>query len=213
MPDLLTKARCYKRRILCSLTTHIEHRILSRWFLESPIGGRVLDIGGGSLPYADCLLPHAQLINLDINRNVSVNVVADAQLLPFASGTLDVVVCTNVLEHLQQPQDCLAEISRVLRVGGELILVVPFLFRVHPNPEDHWRFTWQCVERLLGKRYDIVDQAVSGGRFAVVWEILGQIRMLEIIRIINPLLAKLPLSNRNYALSYCYRVRRRLCEL
>ncbi len=209
MPDALAILRSLKRRALRSLTAHIERRVLDRWFKTAPLGGRVLDIGGGASPYASYLLPHTQLFNLDIECNAATNLVADAHRLPFSSGSLDAVICTNVLEHLREPTICLAEITTALRAGGELIVIVPFLFKVHPNPEDHWRFTWQCLERLFAEDYEIIDCAVSGGRFAAIWEILGQVRIFEFIRIINPWLARLPLSHRDYALSYCYRLRKR----
>lgn len=209
MSDVLTMLRSLKRRSLRSLTARIERRVLDRWLRTTPLGGVVLDIGGGGSPYSSYMLPGTRLVNLDIERNAATSVIADAHQLPFATTSLDAVICTNVLEHLREPQTCLEEIARALRRGGELIVIVPFLFRVHPNPEDHWRFTWQCLERLFSKHYEVADHAVSGGRFAVIWEILGQVRFLEIIRVFNPLLARLPISNRDYALSYCYRLRRR----
>ena len=206
MFDLL---RMVKRRFLRSLTAHIEQRLLGQWFKKAALEGNILDIGGGASPYSRFLKSDTRLINLDIERHKATTVIADAHLLPFILGSLDAVICTNVLEHLREPKSCIDEITAALRIGGEFIVIVPFMFKVHPNPEDHWRFTWQCLENLFGADYDIVDYAVSGGRFAVIWEILGQLRGLELIRLINPLLALLPLSNRDYALSYCYRLRKR----
>jgi len=209
MPNAFASLRSIKRRAFRSLTAHIERRVLMRWFRTAPPAGTILDIGGGASPYSRYLSPNTHIINLDIERNEATTIIADAHLLPFKSGNLDAVICTNVLEHLRNPQDCIAQIARVLRSGGDFIVVVPFLYPVHPNPEDHWRFTWQCLERLFADQFEIIDRAVCGGRFAVIWEFLGQIRLLEIIRIINPLLALLPLSNRDYALGYCYPLRRK----
>lgn len=206
---MINLLRAFKRSFLRSLTAHIERQLLQRWFEKAALGGNVLDIGGGSSPYAKYMQRNAQLINLDIEHNTAIGVIADAHILPFAPGSLDAVICTNVLEHLREPQACIREITAALRGGGEFIVIVPFMFKVHPNPEDHWRFTWQCLERLFADDYDVIENSVSGGRFAVIWEIIGQIRGLELIRIINPLLARLPLSNRDSALSYCYRLRKK----
>ena len=206
MPNLL---RAFKRRFLRSLTAHIERQLLQRWFEKAALGGNVLDIGGGSSPYARYLHRDTQLINLDIECNTTTTVIADAHALPFATGSLDAVICTNVLEHLRQPLVCIREITRALRSGGEFIVIVPFMFKVHPNPEDHWRFTWQGLEHLFANDYEVIESFVSGGRFAVIWEILCQMRVLELLRILNPLLARLPLSNRDYALSYGYRLRKK----
>ena len=50
--------------------------------------------------------------------------------LPFAEGAFDVVVCTDVLEHLFAPQDLLAEINRILKADGTAILGVPNHFDI-----------------------------------------------------------------------------------
>ncbi len=51
--------------------------------------------------------------------------VDDASLLPFGDGSFDVVVCSEVLEHLLEPQLATAEAFRVLRQGGRFIVTVP----------------------------------------------------------------------------------------
>ena len=50
---------------------------------------------------------------------------APAELLPFQSGFFDVVIATEIIEHLDQPQKLLAEANRVLKSGGRLILTTP----------------------------------------------------------------------------------------
>jgi methionine biosynthesis protein MetW len=57
--------------------------------------------------------------------------VADAAELPFADESFDVAVCVEVLEHLFAPQRAMAEIHRVLRPHGRLIVTVPNV--------AHWR--------------------------------------------------------------------------
>jgi ubiquinone/menaquinone biosynthesis C-methylase UbiE len=52
-------------------------------------------------------------------------VVGDAENLPLASDTFDVVVCTDVLEHLLEPQKAVSDIFRVLKTGGVLVGTVP----------------------------------------------------------------------------------------
>lgn len=205
---MLNLLRNVKRRYFRSLTATIERRLLHTWFAQAALNGNVLDIGGGSSPYAHYLHRNARLINLDIEPTAATSVIADAHNLPFAPGSLDAVVCTNVLEHLRDPRTSILQITDALRTGGEFIVIVPFMFKVHPNPEDHWRFTWQCLEYLFADHYEVVDKFVSGGRFAVIWEIICQTRVLELLRVLNPILARLPLSNPDYALSYCYRLRK-----
>lgn len=65
-------------------------------------------------------------------------------------GRFDYVVCTEVLEHVLQPFDAVAEIRRMLRPGGRLYLSTPFDLRIHGPLPDCWRFTEHGLRALLG---------------------------------------------------------------
>jgi ubiquinone/menaquinone biosynthesis C-methylase UbiE len=124
-------------------------------------GCSVLDVGCG---HADWLAPElapARLtagVDRDIlvlrrNQTVSLRVVAAAEHLPFGDGMFDVVVAAWVFEHLDQPARALAELRRVLRVGGRLVFLTPnawnyntWLIRLVPN-RLHGFFT----RRLYGR--------------------------------------------------------------
>ena len=56
-------------------------------------------------------------------------------------ASFDVVLCTQVLEHVAEPARVLAELRRVLATGGELWLTVPFVGELHEEPHDHYRYT------------------------------------------------------------------------
>ncbi len=49
--------------------------------------------------------------------------VGDAYDLPFGDGTIDKVVCVNVLQTMKEPKRAIAESHRVLREGGEMVSV------------------------------------------------------------------------------------------
>lgn len=82
-------------------------------------------------------------------RTSGVSVECDAHRLPFKSGVFDVVLFTEVLEHLSYPERALAEIARIMRPGGSLILTVPFLWGTHEAPHDYFRFTEFGLARAL----------------------------------------------------------------
>jgi SAM-dependent methyltransferase len=67
---------------------------------------------------------------------------------PFRSQSFEVVLMLNVLEHLASGGSCIADIARVLKPGGELIIAVPFLFRIHGAPDDYSRFTSSALRRM-----------------------------------------------------------------
>src|SRR6478672_9102903 len=103
--------------------------------------GVMLDVGGMGKPYAcffqDKVTHH---FAIDISPEDSVDIVGDARLIPLADGTVDAVLCTQVIEHIPEPVPVIREIHRVLRPGGTLILSVPAIFPQHGAPGDYWRY-------------------------------------------------------------------------
>jgi len=114
---------------------------------------RVLDVGAGDAPYAE-LFAHTDYVTLDWEssphagaRTAAISASADAIPLPDAS--FDAVVLTQVLEHVRRPDVVVAEIARILRPGGRLFATVPFVWELHEEPHDYWRFTRYALEALL----------------------------------------------------------------
>jgi len=82
-------------------------------------------------------------------RRKGINAVANATNLPFINEGVDLVLCENVLEHLPEPALALNQFWRVLRKGGRLLLVTPFLFPLHDVPYDFFRYTEYALQHLL----------------------------------------------------------------
>lgn len=78
----------------------------------------------------------------------SVDIFGDGNRLPFGDGAFDTVLSTEVLEHLPTPATCMAEMARVLKPGGKLLLTVPFSQPLHELPSDYWRFTPSALALL-----------------------------------------------------------------
>jgi SAM-dependent methyltransferase len=70
---------------------------------------------------------------------------------PVEDRAADVILCTEVLEHVFDVETFLNEAHRCLRPGGTLVLTVPFAARWHYTPHDYWRFTPSSLVLLLGK--------------------------------------------------------------
>ena len=121
---------------------------------ENEAYGRVLDIGGGVHPSYWRFLKRNRWhrrIAVDLPEakpDIAVNLEKDT--LPFADGYCDTAFMFNVLEHLNNRERVLTEVRRVLRKGGTLVGVVPFLVKVHPDPHDFVRFTDEGLRNLLG---------------------------------------------------------------
>jgi SAM-dependent methyltransferase len=99
--------------------------------------------------------------------------IADAGRLPVAANSVDVVVCTEVLEHVAEPRLVVREIRRVLKPGGLVLGSTPFLYPVHADPYDYSRFTGQGVRDLLNG-FDRVEVRPLGTK-------LGTIGMLIVL--------------------------------
>lgn len=116
--------------------------------------GDLLDIGCGSKPYETILGPHVRsYVGLEhpdtVHDRSKVDVWGDASALPFANGSFDTVVLFHVIEHTEAPERVVAEVYRVLRPGGTILLAVPFLWGLHEVPRDFVRFTSFGLEHLL----------------------------------------------------------------
>jgi SAM-dependent methyltransferase len=115
--------------------------------------GSVIDLGGkhdnkrGSFRPPEHQANYWWYINLDLNA--SPDIFADVTQTPLESKTVDRIICTEVLEHLPNPQACVDEIHRLLRNGGVAFVSVPFFYPVHADPYDFQRFTEDGLRHLF----------------------------------------------------------------
>lgn len=107
--------------------------------------GRMLDVGCGSKPYREMFAPyvthHYGTDYIDTEYIGIMDIAADATALPFADASFDTVLCTEVIEHVPNPAQAFAEISRVLKPGGYLLLTTPQTWELHRPPYDYYRYT------------------------------------------------------------------------
>jgi SAM-dependent methyltransferase len=116
-----------------------------------PVGARVIDIGAGEAPYRElfCDQSYVTLDRADTPHSGEVDMYGDADSIPAEDASFDVVLCTQVLEHVSQPLKALREFHRILRSGGVMIATVPFLWEEHETPSDYYRYTRYGIEHLV----------------------------------------------------------------
>ena len=124
----------------------------------------VFDIGCGNKPYADLFTGwHHVGINPSV-EDASPDVVGDAMCLPFADASADMILCTQVLEHVPRPWDLMSECRRVLKPGGFLVLSAPFYWPLHEEPWDFFRYTRHGLKSLVTREgLEVCLLAADGG--------------------------------------------------
>lgn len=135
-------------------------------YFSNEVKGIVIDLGGKRINKRGSFLPpeqHAQAwwyINLDLATTP--DIFADVSRTPLQAATVDCILCTEVLEHLPDPQACAHEIHRLLRDGGILFASAPFFYPVHADPYDFQRFTEDGL-RYLFRKFKSVEVYRMGG--------------------------------------------------
>jgi SAM-dependent methyltransferase len=144
-------AQIYNRRTSPRLIDRVR-RILQppapfvmnpREAIDAPLGRWNLYIGGGG-----CVVDG--YVNLDLFPFAGVDVVADAEALPFEDGLFQRIECDAVLEHVRRPEGVMKEIERVLKPGGFAHIVTPFAHPFHEYPRDYRRFTIDGLTEIGG---------------------------------------------------------------
>jgi len=139
--------------------------------------GKVLDAGAGNLIYRDFLNRYAKEYNgLDVAEGTDVDYQQDIQRMELETGSYDTVFCRNVLEHVEDPEKALNEISRVLKDGGKAIVSVPHLAYLHNEPEDYYRFTKYGLEELSADTdLEVREVVEAGGLFSFLGYIFSTV--------------------------------------
>jgi SAM-dependent methyltransferase len=84
--------------------------------------------------------------------------------LPFDDRTFDTILLTDVLEHVAEPMQLICEIARLLRPAGKLIMGVPFLYWLHEEPYDYYRYTEHALRRFCQRSaLTVVELEPYGG--------------------------------------------------
>lgn len=106
-------------------------------------GSLMLNIGSGVHK------PHPDIINTDIFYYHGVDLVANAEELPLPTGSVDAIVCESLLEHVPNPKKIVTEMYRVLKPGGQIYIVIPFVYPFHACPNDFYRWSITGLRELV----------------------------------------------------------------
>jgi SAM-dependent methyltransferase len=149
--------------------------------LRTHARGRLLDLGCGNLPLYEMYRPSiTSAVCVDwpssYHGRSHVDVICDLnQPIPFSSGSFDTIVVSDVMEHLFDYQTVWAEIARLLRPSGRLIVGVPFMYWLHEEPYDHFRPTEFALRRYCDQHgLRIITLQPYGGAGDVMFDIIAK---------------------------------------
>jgi len=124
--------------------------------------GDTLDVGCGQKPYKRCFVYSKKYLGIDFKSFSKQNnqycekpdyYFSDRYLsnniLPFKNKQFDNVVSFQVLEHCKYPEKIISEISRITKKGGLIFITAPFIWGIHEEPNDYYRFTKYGLTTLL----------------------------------------------------------------
>ena len=138
---------CFKGKSLVRTLTDLRCSTIQ-------LSGDGLDLGAksGDSSYLSffSIAPHTQITGTDLLPKDDEVIQVDLEKsIPIPSESQDFVLAMNVLEHVFHYKTCIQESYRVLKTGGNIIGVVPFLKGYHPDPDDYFRFTASAINRIL----------------------------------------------------------------
>jgi SAM-dependent methyltransferase len=140
-----------------------RREIFQKWISQLPAGDlTVLDVGGRIQPYRPLLEGRVnRYIAIDLRTSPLIDAVARAEQIPFDDSQFDLVICTQVLQYVPNPVAAIAEIHRVLRPEGRLLLSVPAIFP-RDSDQDAWRFLPASL-RIVLRSFQRIEIAPEGG--------------------------------------------------
>lgn len=131
----------------------------------------VLDVGAGKLFYRKLIREFStNYKSLDIKQtHPDLDFIGTTSKTNQKGGTYSLVFCSQVLEHVPDPQESFDEIYRILKKDGYAVISVPFFMYLHEEPNDYFRYTKYAL-RFLSKKagFEIVELTEIGGPFAMV---------------------------------------------
>ena len=138
------------------LTIHWKRNL--KKFLKEQMSEKsiILNVGSGNSRISD------NVINIDIFPYANVDIVCDILELPFKDNSVDAIVNIAVLEHVPAPELVVKEIHRVLKKGGQVFSLIPFMQGFHASPHDYSRRTINGM-KILYKDFEVVDLRNADG--------------------------------------------------
>ena len=164
-------------------TRYLIRRLQTR-FIMSEVRDRlypvVVDIGVGRAPFKK-YIQHDKYIGIDVEDRGGVpNVLIEDinEGLSLADNTADLVLITEVLEHVKKPAEVINELYRILKPGGKVVLTTPMTWFIHEAPNDFYRYTNFILEYFFRQAgFKIITVRHSNGfKYSLIALVVARLR-------------------------------------
>jgi SAM-dependent methyltransferase len=150
-------------------------------YLKIHAKGFLLDLGCGKVPFYQSYKNYiTDNICVDWDNSLHPNLFVDYSMdlnIPLLLGNdeFDTIILSDVLEHISNPEQLWSEMFRVLKPGGTLIINVPFLYQVHEQPYDYFRYTRYALELFADNAgFKIIQIEETGGLPEVLTDLIAK---------------------------------------
>ncbi len=176
-----------KKMIGSNLSLPVSSKVKEIW--DSNKHELSLEVGSGITEGG-----HRQ-INLDMGIFSNVDVVASVTNIPFENSTFKLIKNIGLLEHINQPFYSVDEMYRVLKPGGFVYTVVPFMLHLHGYPNDYQRYTIEGLKELF-RKFEVIETGVRVGPSSAITTMIAdwfELFSFTQNRLINDLFRMIPL--------------------
>jgi len=176
--------------------------------------GKILDVGGKKENRRGNFKPPYEQVDkwifLNNDKTTNPDIVTDLPNIPLEDESIDIVVCTEVIEYIYDYKIILNKMNRILKKDGILILSLPFLYTLHADDEhDYFRLTEPLITKELSRNdFSIKEFKRMGGVFAVIFDLIRaymsyQTKRTVLVKVMNKVWMKLGLIFRFFDKRYC----------
>lgn len=137
---------------------------------------KVLDVGAGRLFYRDIIKNYSNNYKgMDFEKtHEDIDYIGTTSKIPLENNSVDVIFCSQVLEHVPDPSESFKEFNRILKARGTAIITVPFLSYLHNEPYDFFRYTRHSLSKMsIDNGFEVLELKEIGGLLSFIGYIIG----------------------------------------